>query len=213
MGSHAPGDRAPGQSWGLIKSRQDFAAGLFILALAVVGFLGGFNLPFGRLSAIGSGLMPKSLAVLVAAFGIGLIILSVLSEGDRMERWRLRGPVFVLGAVLIFALVIRGATLSIGGFGVPPLATVKIPQLGLVVAGPLAVIVSSFASPEARPVEGAIFAVLMTLICGLLFKELLNLPIPFDPAGLIPEPIAQGYADAKAFLAQLFFSLKNMIVG
>ena len=42
-----------------IKSQLDFAGGLFLLALALLGLAGGFNLPSGTLSGIGSGLMPR----------------------------------------------------------------------------------------------------------------------------------------------------------
>ena len=42
----------------------------------------------------------------------------------------------------------------------------------------------------------------LTLLCGLLFKDLLSLPIPFDPAGLIPEPVFHAYVGVKAALAQ-----------
>src|SRR5262245_35027072 len=44
---------------GLIKSPFDFAGGLFLLLLAGLGLAGGFNLPTGTLSGIGSGLMPR----------------------------------------------------------------------------------------------------------------------------------------------------------
>ncbi len=123
----------------------------------------------------------------MAAFGVLLVVQALIFDGDRLERWHLRGPVFVLGAVLIFAIVIRGSTLSLGGFaGIPLLGSVKVPSLGLIVAGPLAVVFSAFADKDTRLLEVVVFGVVMTLICGLLFKELLNLPIPFDPAGLIP---------------------------
>jgi hypothetical protein len=207
MALEAPRNRAAAPLAGVIKSRQDFAASLFLLVMAAVGYAGGFNLPFGRLSAIGSGLMPKSLALLIAAFGVLLLVQSVISEGDHLERWHLRGPVFVLGAVLAFAMVIRGSSLSFGS-----LPAINVPPLGLVVAGPLAVCISAMASPETRPTEVAIFAVGMTLLCGLLFKELLNLPIPFDPAGLVPDPIVRVYAGTKSLIAQLVVSVKSMVV-
>lgn len=198
---------------GLVRSPFDLAGGLFLLAIAALGFAGGFNLPFGTLSGIGSGLLPKVVATLVAAFGLLLLLQALVFEGDQLERWHLRGPVFVLGAVLIFAVFIRGSTLTLGGFGgLPLLASVKVPPLGLIVAGPLAVIFSSFADKDTRPLEVVVFGVVMTLICGLLFKELLNLPIPFDPAGLIPEPVYHAYVGVKSGIGQFFASVKNLIV-
>jgi hypothetical protein len=165
------------------------------------------------LSGIGSGLLPKSVAVLVGAFGVLLIVQGLMVEGDRLERWHLRGPVFVLGAVIVFALVIRGSTLNFGGIlGIPVLASVKIPGLGLVVAGPLSVIVSSFAEKSTRPVEIVIFAIVMTLLSGLLFKELLNLPIPFDPVGLIPESVNGAYAVTKSALGHAVAAIMSLFV-
>ena len=201
-------------SRGPVKSPIDFAGGLFLLAIAVVGFAGAFNLPTGTLSGIGSGLLPKALAVLVAAFGLLLMVQGVLFEGDRLERWHLRGPVFVLGAVLVFAILIRGSTLNFGGIlGIPLLATVKVPGLGLIAAGPLSVIISSFADKDTKPGEIALFSILMTLLCGLLFKELLNLPIPFDPAGIIPAPIDDAYVGMKSAIGHALAGLKNLFPG
>jgi Tripartite tricarboxylate transporter TctB family len=199
---------------GLLKSPLDFASGLFLIGLALLGFAGGFNLPFGTLSGIGSGLLPKVVATLVAAFGVLLIAQAFLFDGDRLERWHLRGPVFVLGAVLVFAMLIRGSTLTLGGFaGVPAVGSVKVPPLGLIVAGPLSVIISSFADKDTRPLEVVVFGIIMTLLCGLLFKELLNLPIPFDPAGIIPEPINHAYAGVKSVIGLFFTGIKRLFVS
>jgi hypothetical protein len=52
----------------------------------------------------------------------------------------------------------------------------------------------------------------MTLLCGLLFKEVLNLPIPFDPAGLIPDLVNSAYVGAKSALAHAFDAVKNLFV-
>ncbi len=213
MSTRSPDERSGGAAHGLLKSPLDFAGGIFLIALAALGFAGGFNLAFGTLSGIGSGLMPKVVAALVGVFGILLLLQSLVWDGDGLERWHLRGPVFVLGAVLIFAVFIRGSTLSLGGFGgLPLLGSLKVPPLGLIVAGPLAVMFSSFAAKDTRPVEVVVFSIVMTLLCGLLFKELLSLPIPFDPAGLIPEPITHVYTGAKSALGQVFGGIKNLIV-
>ena len=81
----------------------------------LIGYFGALGLRFGALTSVGPGLMPKSVAVLVGVFGVGLVITSFLSVGPRLERWHLRGPFFVLGAVLVFALTIRGATFDASG--------------------------------------------------------------------------------------------------
>src|SRR5262245_8476593 len=129
-----------------LKSPLDFAGGLFLLALAAMGYAGAFALPVGHLSGIGSGLMPKTVALLVAAFGAMLVIQGLFAEGDRLEQWAVRGPIFVLGGVLVFAFTIR--------------------PWGLVVAGPLSFLVSALADRDTKPVEVAVMAVSMTLICG-----------------------------------------------
>ena len=59
--------------------------------------------------------------------------------------------------------------------------------------------------------ELAVAAVGLTLVCGLLFKELLSLPIPFDPGGLVPDPIFRAYVGVKAGLAHAFAALKAII--
>jgi hypothetical protein len=177
---------------GIVKSPLDFGGGLFLIALAVAGFVGSFSLPFGQLSGIGSGLMPRTVAVLVAAFGILLLVQSFVAGGDRLDQWAVRGPIFVLSGVLVFAATIR--------------------PWGLVVAGPLAVVVSALADKDTRPAELATLAVALTALSGLLFKEILSLPIPFDPAGLIPESVFRGYVGVKGAIGQAFGSLKAILI-
>jgi hypothetical protein len=196
---------------GLVKSPLDFAGGLFLLALAVVGLAGGYNLPTGTLSGIGSGLLPRVVAILIGAFGVLLVVQSFLAEGDRLEEWHWRGPAYVLGSVVVFALLIRGSAVSIGGIlGIPVLLSFKIPALGLIGAGPASVIVAALADKETKPFEIAWFSVLLTLLCGLMFKEMLNLPIPFDPLGLVPGPVEAAYEGAKSGIGHVWAVVKNL---
>jgi hypothetical protein len=176
----APQDRGRAASSVIVKSQVDLGAGLLLIALALIGFFGTLDLRFGQLTAVGPGLMPRSVAVLIGVFGIGLVIKSFFSVGPQLERWQLRGPIFVLGAVLAFALTIRGASFTLGSW------TLKIPQLGLVVAGPLSVFISAMADPDTRPVEIIIFTVVMTAVCIVVFRVLLGLPIPIFPLGYGP---------------------------
>lgn len=177
--SNAGGGNA---SRGLLKAPQDFAAGLFLITFALIAFFGAWDLKFGKLSGIGPGLMPRVTAFIVGTFGLLLVVQALITRGDQLERWAIRGPVFVLAAVVVFALTVRTA--------------------GLIVAGPLAVIVSALADKGSRPLEIVIFAVALTTLCGLMFKDILNLPIPFDPLGLVPD-----------FVASAYFAFKKTLIG
>ena len=173
----ATGDRAPAPEKSIIKSQLDLAAGLLLLALALIAYFGALGLRFGALTSVGPGLMPKSVAFLVGVFGVGLIITSFLSVGPRLERWPLRGPFFVLGSVLVFALTIRGSTLALGDW------KITVPQLGLAIAGPLTIFMSALADRETKPVELLIFTAVLTAACIGMFRFLLRLPIPILPLG------------------------------
>jgi hypothetical protein len=187
---------------GLIKSPQDMFAGLFIIAFGLFCLWASSNLMGGRGANLGPGSFPRGLSFLLMAVGAIIVIQALTAVGPRLEAWSIRGPFFVLGAVLLFAGVIRGTT--IGG-------TTIIPSLGLIVAGPMALIVASLAADERNWKQTIIFAILMTLFCGLLFKDMLGLPIPFDPQGFVPKPIVDGYELTKAFLKSIALAVYSAV--
>ena len=71
--------------------------------------------------------------------------------------------------------------MTIRPFSFAGLAT---PGLGLLVAGPLAIILGGYATPEARLRDLIILALSLTPFCMVLFGDLLNLPIPVFPQAL-----------------------------
>lgn len=144
-----------------IRAAQEFAAGIFLIVFAVIGVWQGADLSLGTMRQLGPGMLPLILALCVGVVGLLLVLLSFLHDGESLERWAFRGPLFVLGAIVLFGLTVR--------------------PLGLAVAGPLVIIVGSFASSESRLIESAIFGVVMTVFCLLLFKVLLTLPVPVAP--------------------------------
>jgi putative tricarboxylic transport membrane protein len=141
--------------------RQDFLGGVLVIAVAVFAFWQGADLPVGTLGGMGPGMLPKGLAVLLGLLGALLVLDAVLEGGSPLDRWSIRGPLFVLGALVAFGLTIR--------------------PLGLVVAGPLAIVISAFASNEVRWGETLVFGAVMTAFCIGLFKFALGLPIPLAP--------------------------------
>ncbi|MFN0299976.1 MAG: tripartite tricarboxylate transporter TctB family protein [Burkholderiales bacterium] len=144
-----------------LLSRQDFVGGLAIIAVAVIGYWLGRALPGGTDGGIGPGTLPKGLAMLLGLLGLLLLAGALSREGSRLERWSIRGPLCILGALVVFGLAVR--------------------PLGLAVAGPLAIAISAFASDEVRWGETILFGLLMTAFCVGLFKIALGLPIPLAP--------------------------------
>jgi putative tricarboxylic transport membrane protein len=133
-------------------------AGAVLLAIAAFALASSRPLEPGTLRALGPGFLPRAAAIGVGAAGLALVVLSFLKAGAGLDRWRLRGPVFVGLALAGFALSIRA--------------------VGLAVAGPVVVLVAGLASPESRPRELLLFALLMTAFCVGLFRYALGLPIP-----------------------------------
>jgi putative tricarboxylic transport membrane protein len=154
-GNHAGLAPAPGS---LIKGQQDFAAGLLLVGLALAALWASSDLRLGTLRAMGPGMLPVSVAVMVGLAGVALVVASMTASGPALERWSWRGPAFVTLAILAFAMTVR--------------------TFGLAVAGPLCVVLSGFAGTDTRWKELAVFAVVMTALCIGLFRYLLNLPIP-----------------------------------
>jgi hypothetical protein len=169
---------------GMVRSPQGLAGGVVLIGLCGLALWLTRDLPQGRLSAMGPAMLPDWLAVAVGLCGLALMAGAFLTDGEALERWSLRGPALVLVAILAFALTIRP-------FSFGPLAS---PGLGLVIAGPLAIVIGGFATPEARLRELAILALCLTPFCMVLFGDLLNLPIPIFPqalTGLFPADWSQ----------------------
>ena len=142
-------------------ARRDFVGGLAVLAVALFAAWLSRDLPAAGGGGVGPGTLPKALAVLLGGLGILLALTALFERGERLERWSLRGPLFILGALALFALTVR--------------------PLGLALAGPLAIVVAAFASSEVRWGETLVFGLAMTAFCVGLFKLALGLPIPLAP--------------------------------
>jgi putative tricarboxylic transport membrane protein len=149
---------------GPIRSIQDFYGAIFLLLISLLSLYLATQLTIGSLRAMGPGMMPAALAVLLAALSILLFLDSFKDEGPDLGVWSIRAIIFVLGAFIAFGLAVR--------------------PLGLAVAGPLAVVLAGFASDETRFGETLLFGLGMTAFCIVLFKFALGLPMPLAPWAL-----------------------------
>lgn len=151
----APSPARPGRG---PRSPREFTAGVALSALAAFALWAGAGLDGGTLRNMGPGMLPRSISVALLACGLVIAGFGLLRRGPGLGGWPLRAPLFVTLAVIAFALTIR--------------------SLGLAVAGPLVVLIGGAASPESRPRELLLFAVIMTALCIGLFRYALSLPIP-----------------------------------
>lgn len=137
---------------------SDFSALLMVAALILVAVAIGAAIGFaGWPEILGLPSFVTVFSILYAALLLGLLAYNLRAPGW-LDRSGLRGPLFVVGGLLAFALTVR--------------------NVGLVVAAPLLAMISGAASHETRFGELIVFAIVMTALCVGVFKYMLNLPIP-----------------------------------
>ena len=99
-----------------IKSPKDFFAGLMFLVIAAVFAYGVRELPIGTAFRMGPGYFPLVLVLLLAVFGLIILIGGIRLRGEPIGAIPWRGIAFITFPVIFF-----GATLKGLGF-VPSLA-------------------------------------------------------------------------------------------
>ncbi|MGL4959643.1 MAG: tripartite tricarboxylate transporter TctB family protein [Inquilinus sp.] len=141
-----------------IRHPKDFWSGLIFLALAIgFGWIAqGYSM--GRAIKMGPGYFPTVLAGILALIGLITLVRSFVLEGEGVGQWAWRGGAIVLGAMLLFGLLLRGG--------------------GLVVALLAVVFVGAAASVKFRVPVAAAAAVVLAAFCVAVFVWGLGLPIP-----------------------------------
>ncbi len=144
-----------------VRGAQDYYGGLVLCMLATLALIASADLPGQRGFAFGPGTAPRLFAGMLFALSAAVTIVGVTSAGPPIEKYKLRGPLFVLFAICLFAAIIR--------------------PFGLVVASFLVFMISIQGTAERRWIESTIAAAVMTVFCVLLFVYLLNLPFQLWP--------------------------------
>lgn len=146
-------------------------AGLSLATLGLVALWAGSDLPFYGEGGVGSGLLPRALAIILVLLGLVQIAVTWKDRAETTGTWPIRDMLPVLVGVVLFAITIRGY--DFGRFSVP--------ALGMVVATPLAVVFSGSAANDVRYGELFIFAAILTVVCIALFRFALGLSLPIAP--------------------------------
>jgi hypothetical protein len=152
-----------------IKSQKDFWSGLMFVVVGLGFAAGATNYNFGSSARPGPGFFPFGLGILLAVLGAMILFkaLTIESEGgDRVGAiaWRPMGWIILSVVVFGFAL----------------------PWLGMFVALPLLIFVTSLAGDEFSLKEVIINIIVLTIGSWLIFIKGLDLVIPLWPTFIAP---------------------------
>lgn len=155
-------------------SAREYFGGAALAALAIFAYIASRDLPGMSGFKFGPGTAPRGFATVLGALGLVLAANGAFTKGPGIDRFHIRGPVFVTLSVLIFAATVRSFGLAASSF--------------------LSICAAAAATPDARVVETLIWAVVLTAFCCVLFLSpyLLGLPIPLWPVSSDPMVLIKG---------------------
>ncbi|MBI5584699.1 MAG: tripartite tricarboxylate transporter TctB family protein [Deltaproteobacteria bacterium] len=143
-----------------IRSIKDFLTGLIYVAIGtgavLIAILGDYKI--GTALRMGPAYFPLVLCFLLIGIGLISLIRSFIQPGTPIGTFAVKGLVLVVVPTFLFGLLVRG--------------------VGLIVALPLLVLVSSYASREFRWGSALVLAAGLTVFCGLVFLKGLGVPLP-----------------------------------
>lgn len=151
-----------------IRSQKDFFSGLFYLAVGLGFALVARTYSMGTAAKMGPGYFPFWLGIVLAILGLIVTIQSLSSKGevDKLDRWDIKTLLWILGAVVLFGLLLR--------------------PLGLVLSLVVLILVSSMASHEFGW-KGTILNIIFLIAFAMgAFVYGLNLQFPIWPAFIAP---------------------------
>lgn len=136
---------------------------MLFLAIGVGALLIGQDYEIGSTRRMGPGFFPVALGGLLALIGAAALVRSFFRSGEPVGRLQIKALALVLGGVVLFGVLLRGA--------------------GLAAAIVVLVLVAARASPRAAWTWRALVAELLlaaglALLCVIVFVKLLGLPLP-----------------------------------
>lgn len=147
-----------------IKSQKDLWSGLMFILVGLGFAWGALNYSFGSSARPGPAYFPFGLGILTAVLG-GVLLFGALTieteDGEPIGQWPLKQMVLILGAVVIFGLLI--------------------PKVGMAVALPTLIGIASLASGEFHWKEVLINSIVLTIGSWAIFIKGLGLIIPLWP--------------------------------
>ena len=142
----------------LIRSPKDFWSGAIFILFGLAAVVIGRDYSMGSVGRMGPAYFPSVLGVLLSVIGAVSILRSAFRSGETLEKFAVKEIMLVLAAVLMFAVLMRGA--------------------GLVAAVMVLVMLSGFASAKFRWTPFIALSAGLALFSVLVFVKGLGLPMP-----------------------------------
>jgi len=148
---------------GAPSNPRDYFGGAALIALALFAYEASRDLPGMRGFAFGPGTAPRGFAYVLGALGVAVSATGLLTKGPGIDRFHIRGPLFITLSVVLFAWLVR--------------------PLGLVIASFLSILAAAGATPEARPVETLVWGAVAALryLGGEPWASIVRRPLGFLP--------------------------------
>jgi hypothetical protein len=142
----------------MIRNPKDFWPGVIFTAIGLSAIVFGWKLPLGTTMLMGPAYFPTAIGILLVLIGIAAILRSLFRDGDPLTGFAAGKITVVLGAILLFGLLLR--------------------RMGLIISIILLVIISAYASQRFRWPIALALAVGIAGFCMVVFVKMLGLPIP-----------------------------------
>ena len=141
---------------------KDLLAGLIFTLVGVAVVIIAQDYPMGTLGQMGPAYFPTIIGSLTILVGLGLILNSLLiKKADPLPKFALRQFIFLIGAIIIFALTLE--------------------KFGLVLSTVLLIIFSRLAARPVNWVGASVLSVCLVSIAVLIFWYLLQMPLNLWP--------------------------------
>jgi hypothetical protein len=156
-----------------IKSQKDFWSGLMFMGVGIAFAWGATNYTIGEGARMGPGYFPLMLGVLLTLIGVFITFEALVVEtedGEPIGKWAWKPLGFIIGANLIFGILLGG------------LPKIGLPAMGLILAIVALTFVSALAGDEFKVKEVAILSAVLAVGSYLAFVVLLKLQFPVWPS-------------------------------
>lgn len=141
-----------------VRNLKDFWTGVLYIAFGAAAIIISKDYGMGTALKMGPSYFPVILSSLLILIGAISLVRSFIKPGTPFGVFALRGLVLIISAIILFGVIVRGA--------------------GLVVALPVLVIISAYASTRFRWKYSIALAAGLTVFCILVFLKGLGVPLP-----------------------------------